>query len=123
MKAYSKILVVSVIILALSNVSFAKAGKGFASAEEAGLKLMAMQQKGFIQLTIDEPSTFMQVEPLAWKGLMHKDKVNLVRTAMSFCNGLNQKGRKIIFVILQDMTSGKKLATGEVDRGRVDIYK
>ena len=123
MKVYGKMLVVFVIIMGLSNMSFAKERKGFTSAEEAGLKLMAMQQKGFIQLNIDEPSTFMQVEPLAWNGLMHNDKVNLVRTAMSFCNGLNQKGRKIIFVILQDMTSGKKLATGEVDRGRVDIFK
>lgn len=122
MKTISKLLLISVVFLALTNIAFGKK-EGFTAAEDAGIKLMAMQQKGFIQLNIDEPSTFMQVEPLAWKGLMHNDKVNLVRTAITFCNGLNQKGKRIMFVILQDMTSGKKLATGEVDRGRVDIFK
>jgi hypothetical protein len=122
MRTILKLIFITIVFLSLTNSAFGKKGD-FTAAEEAGLKLMAMQQKGFIQLNIDEPSTFMQVEPLAWKGLMHKDKVNLVRTAIRFCSGLNQKGRKIMFVILQDMTSGKKLATGEVDRGRVDIYK
>lgn len=122
MRYIIKLLLIIILFIAFTNTVFGKE-EGFTAAEDAGLKLMAMQQKGYIQLNIDEPSTFMRVEPLAWNGLMHKDKVNLVRTAMRFCSGLNQKGRKITFVILQDMTSGKKLATGEVDRGRVDIFK
>lgn len=112
-----------VILMVLTGIAIGAKKSGITAAEEAGIKLLAMQQKGLIQLNISEPSTFMEVEPLAWKGLTHKDKVNLVRTAISFCNGLNQKGKKIIFVILRDMTSGKKLATGEIDRGRVDIHR
>ena len=50
----------------------------------------------------------MQEEPLAWRGLMHKEKIKLVRTAMTFCSGLNKEGKRIMFVFLQDMTSGKK---------------
>lgn len=96
---------------------------GLSPAEEAGARLLAMQGRGLIQLSISEPSTFLLVEPLGWKGLKHVEKKKLARLALTFCRGLNQKGKNILFVILQDMTSRKTLGKAFVKSGRIEIYR
>ena len=96
---------------------------GLTPSQEAGMRLLAMQSKGLIELSIGEPSTFMLVEPLGWKGLKHVEKKNLVRLALLFCQGLNQEGKNIDFVIVQDMTSRDTLARAYVKENRFEISK
>ena len=97
---------------------------GLSPAEDAGLRLLAMQQKGLVNLQIGEPNTFLLVEPLAWKGMTHQDKRKLLNLAMTFCRGLRDKDHKHIdFVTIWDMTTHDTLAVGYLSDNRMEIKK
>jgi len=97
---------------------------GLSPAEEAGIRLLAMQKKGLVDLQIGEPNTFLLVEPLAWKGMTHQDKRKLLNLAMTFCRGLRDKdNRNIEFVTLWDMTTHETLAVGYILSNRMEIKK
>lgn len=98
-------------------------GPAAKAAEEAALKLYAMQAKGLIQLSIAEPSTFLLVEPLAWRGLTHRDKQKLILMAGTFAHGLNAQGKNILFVICQDLTSRKTLARYSLRDKHLEILR
>jgi hypothetical protein len=61
---------VAIFLLLVMMACPALAGKkkdppaGLSPAEEAGMRLLTMQSKGLIQLSVGEPITFMLVEPL-----------------------------------------------------------
>lgn len=106
------------------STSRSKSVTQLTSAEDAGVKLLALQSKGIIELQISEPSTFLLVEPLAWKGMTHRDKIQLCQTAIMFLDGLNQKqSKKIDFLIVWDMTDHSTLARGYLDENRIEILK
>lgn len=111
------------ILLAFPGTNWGK-GKSFTPGEEAGLRLLALQSKGYINISLGDPSTFILVEPKAWQAMMHKDKVNLCRLAITYVRELNQKdGCKREFVFLQDMTSRKDLGRGFIQTGKIEIFK
>ncbi len=97
---------------------------GISSAEEAGLRLFALQSKGYIRLHTGEPSTFIEVEPIAWKSMMHQDKEKMCRLAQAFITGLNQQqGKKIQFIFFKDMTSRETLAEVSLRDSNILIKK
>lgn len=123
MKKRLIIMTMVMILLAFHTTSWAK-GKSLTPGEEAGLRLLALQSKGYIDISLGDPSTFILVEPKAWQAMMHKDKVNLCRLAISYIRELNQKdGSKREFVFLQDMTSRKDLGRGFIQTGQIEIFK
>jgi len=96
---------------------------GLTPAEEAGLRLLALQSKGYIDLHIGEPSTFILVEPKAWAAMTHHDKRKLCRLALSFCRGLNREGKNILYIHLKNMTTWNSLARVWVESGQIEIFK
>ncbi|MCX5891435.1 MAG: hypothetical protein NTW80_00385 [Deltaproteobacteria bacterium] len=114
---------IAVILLVLPAINWAKE-KSLTPGEEAGLRLLALQSKGYITISLGDPSTFILVEPKAWQVMMHKDKVNLCRLAVTYVRELNHKdGSKREFVFLQDMTSRKDLGRGFIQTGTIEIFK
>ncbi|MHC1726541.1 MAG: hypothetical protein AB9866_11105 [Syntrophobacteraceae bacterium] len=97
--------------------------KDLTDSKEAGMRLLALQAKGYIELTIAEPSTFLLIEPKAWQAMLHKDKIDLCNLAWAFVDGLNRKGKRVQFVIVEDMTKRKTLARVFLQEGRVEILK
>jgi hypothetical protein len=94
------------------------------SAEDAGLRLFALQSRGFIRMYISEPSTFIEVEPKAWASMLHQDKEKICQLAKSFITGLNQQqGKRIDFVIFRDMTQKETLADICLKDGYISIKK
>ena len=113
----------ALVLLAFAATTWAKE-RQFTPGEEAGLRLLALQSKGYIDISLGDPSTFILVEPKVWHAMMHKDKVNLCRMAITYVSELNQKdGGKREFVFLQDMTSRENLARGFIQTGKVEIFK
>lgn len=101
-----------------------KQTKQLTAEEEAGVRLVALSEKGYISLKIGEPSTFMLVEPKVWKALLHKDKVDLCRTALMFLKGYKrEKQAKISYLIVWDMTSHDTIARGYLDDNRIEIVR
>jgi hypothetical protein len=94
------------------------------NAEEAGVRLLAMQQKGYVQLVLIDPNPLLYVEPLAWKNLTHRDKVDLGTLALLFVNGLKkEKNLKYQWVFIKDMTTKDSLGTVHLNENRVEIFK
>ena len=101
-----------------------KKGGGALKAEEAGVRLLAMQQKGYVQLVLVDPNPLLYVEPLAWKNLTHRDKVDLGNLALVFVNGLKkEKNLKYQWVFIKDMTTKDSLGTVHLNENRVEIFK
>ena len=119
------LILLSVCLLSANQLHAAKKkGGSLTNAEEAGLRLMALQQKGIVQLVLTDPNPLLYVEPLAWKNMTHRDKVNLGKLALSFVNGLKkEKGYRYDWVFIMDMTTHDKLATVHLNESRVEIFK
>lgn len=93
-------------------------------AETAGLKLAVLAQKGYISMQLDEPSTFMLVEPTAWVSMMHQDKIDMCRLGLIFTQGYKKEtGKKIDYLILWDMTTHDTIARAYLDDNRIEILK
>jgi len=102
----------------------AKKKKELPPGGEAGLRLLAMQKKGIIELALVEPSPLLYVEPLYWQRMTHKQKEHLGWLALEFVSGLNkEQGKKYLFVFIKNMTSHEKLGTVYLDENRVEITK
>lgn len=99
------------------------AGRASAAAEDAGLRLLALQSRGHIRLAVAEPSTFIEVEPKSWAAMTHQDKEKMCRLAKTYITGLNQQGRKIDFIFFKDMTSRATLAEVCLKDGHISINK
>lgn len=94
------------------------------SGAVSGMKLLAMQKKGYINLVLVEPNPILYVEPLAWKGMTHRDKVKLGSLALDFINGLNkEQGQKYSYVFIKNMTTKEHLGTVHLEENRVEIFK
>ena len=126
------LLVFSLVLGIVSDVSAQKktrtkessTPKQLTPSEEAGVKLLALQSKGYIDLQIAQPSTFLLIERKVWGAMMHKDKVDLCRTALTFLQGLKkEQSKKIDFLIVWDMTSHDTIARGYIDENRIEILK
>jgi len=101
-----------------------KKGGALTDAQEAGVRLLAMQQKGYVQLVLIDPNPLLYVEPLAWKNLTHKDKVDLGNLALLFVNGVKkEQNRKYDYVFIKDMTTKDSLGTVHLKENRVEIFK
>ncbi|MEJ2090802.1 MAG: hypothetical protein P8X65_01265 [Syntrophobacterales bacterium] len=115
------------LVLVLSFTALAAKEKtpqaGLTPAEEAGMRLLAMQDKGLIKMRVGEPITYILVEPQNWKDLKPEKKEELARLALTLCHGFNQKGKKIDFVIIRDMTSRETLGRVFIKNGRIEILK
>jgi len=117
------------LILVLASPSAAQKKKkdplsGLSPAEDAGIRLLAMQQKGYVNLVLIDPNPLLYVEPLAWKNMTHRDKVNLGNLALLFVNGLKKKkGLKYDWVFIKDMTTKESLGTVHLNENRVEIFK
>lgn len=130
-KNYLFIILSIFLVFVISSPSTARKKKkdsltGLSPAEDAGIRLLAMQQKGYINLVLIEPNPILFVEPLAWKNMTHHDKVKLGNLALLFVNGLKQKeGKKYNYdyVFIKDMTTKEHLGTVYLNENRVEIFK
>lgn len=95
----------------------------YTPAEEAGLRLAALESRGHLRLAIGQDIAFIDVEPTSWQAMRHRDKENLCRLAQTFIDGLNQQGRNILFIFFRDMTTKAKLAEVSLRDGHTSIYK
>jgi hypothetical protein len=92
--------------------------------EEAGLKLLALQNKGHITIQFEDIGCFILFEPKVWNGMLHKDKVAFMEIAMTFLRGANERGiKKIAFLNVWNMTTRDSLAKGNLIDGKIEIYK
>ena len=74
------LLVFSIVLGIVSDVSAQKktrtkessTPKQLTPSEEAGVKLLALQSKGYIDLQIAQPSTFLLIERKVWGAMMHQ---------------------------------------------------
>jgi hypothetical protein len=92
--------------------------------DEAALRLSPLQSKGYINISVGDRGVFILVEPKYWQAMMHKDKVNLCRVAITYARFLNQNdggNREAVFI--QDMTSKEDLSYGYIQIGKVEIFK
>ena len=115
------------LVLVLSFTALAAQEKtpqaGLTPAEEAGMRLLAMESKGLLKIMVGEPITYMLVEPQNWKSLKPEKKEELARLALTLCQGFNQRGKNIDFVIIRDMTSRETLGRAFIKDGRIKILK
>jgi hypothetical protein len=115
------------LVIALTFTALAAQAKdpqaGLTPAEEAGMRLLAMESKGLLKIMVGEPITYMLVEPRGWKGLTPEKKEELARLALTLCQGFNQRGKNIDFVIIRDMISRDTLGRAFIKDGRIEILK
>lgn len=109
---------------------FADAKKGgttkLTEGEESGIKLLALEKKGLIEISDSGPTILIYVEPKFWQAAKHSDKKNLCIHALRFFRELDaQRKHKTphIAVAFYDITSKQKLAIVELETARIDILK
>ena len=119
----SVLLVLVLSLPALAAKEKAPQAGGLTPAEEAGMKLLAMESKGLLKIMVGEPITYMLVEPKKWKSFKTEKKQELARLALTLCQGFNQRGKKIDFVIIRDMTSRETLGRAFIKDGSIEIFK
>jgi len=97
---------------------------GLSPAEDAGLRLVALEFKGHIKLAIGDPFPVMLVEPITWRSMTHHQKINLGELALKYVNGLKkEQNLKYEFVFINDMTTKERLGTVYLNENRVEVFK
>ncbi len=93
-----------------------------AKAEEAGLRLLAMAERGYLRFDDREGFVFIRVEGKFWGAMTHIEKEQLCSLASTFYRAKAQKKNdRPPTIIFQDMTTGSKLADVSVYTSREDI--
>ena len=96
----------------------------YTEAENAGARLLALSQKGYISLAFGEPNAFMMVEPKVWNSMMHQEKVQLCQLALTFLQSYRKvKSLGIEYLIVADMTSRSEIARANLDDNRIEINR
>lgn len=120
--------VLFIFALNMDSTAFAlnkkKSKQSLTDAESAGLRLMALAQKGYISMQLDEPTYFMLVEPKVWASMMHNDKMDLCQLGLIYTQGYKEKtGKKIRYLILWDMTTHDTIARAYLVDNRIEILR
>jgi hypothetical protein len=126
MKRAIAALIVLAIVLSCSMVmgGSKKGTKKLTPEEKSGVYLLILAKKGYIQISDIDTAVLIFVEPKFWAIATHADKHNLCAHAVIFYRELNTKDHhRRIVVSIRDMTTEKELARGEIETGRIDIYK
>jgi len=121
-------------VIALSNNSNVYAQKNATSknsqnrqltvAENAGVRLISLCEKGYVTLEFGEPNTYMKVEPKLWNSMMHRQKVELCKMALTFLQEYKKvKAINIDYLIVLDMTTNGGIARGYLDNNRIEINR
>jgi hypothetical protein len=96
----------------------------YTEAENAGARLLALSQKGYISLAFGEPNSFMMVEPKVWNSMMYQEKVQLCQIALTFLQSYRKvKSLGIEYLIVADMTSRSEIARANLDANRIEISR
>ena len=96
----------------------------FTDEENAGIKLLALAEKGLVGFQFGEITTIMTVEPKMWNMMLHRQKVELCRTALTYLQGYKRvKLPKMYNLIVYDMTSHAEVACGYLDNNSIEIKR
>lgn len=90
------------------------------------MRLLALEKKGFIEITDTGPTILIYVEPKFWKSGLHRDKHNLCANAWHFFHELDNKkasNYRHVGVNFYNMTTKEKLASVEMASGKIEIFK
>ena len=117
-------MIIAIAMLLPCSAAMAASKKKLTPGEESGVKLMALVQKGYINIYMDDSCPLIYVEPKFWAMGKHLDKHNLCVNALQFFKELDTKeGKKRVCINFKDMTSKTELANVEVQTGRIEIYR
>lgn len=112
----AKLIVMTMVIVILSGFGGLAQAKKKMTSEAV---LAKFTQQGLISTSTSGMSFTIEVEPLFWKSMTHKQKAGLAATGMDFA----ETNGNIEFVYIRDMTSFELLATGFVKENRVEVHK
>jgi hypothetical protein len=113
------------IILSMSiivrGICYAK--EGLTPGEKGMAFLLTLNNDGLVKWSIDGPFFNVFVEPKLWKSYTHRDKELFCRHVLNTAKYLLQKGNKIAFFSIFDMTSHEKYAKGSLMDSSFKITK
>lgn len=94
---------------------------------KGAMKLLEMKQKGWIEIQVGDPNTLIFVEPKVWGAMQHRQKYQMVKWGLDYCQESNKRDyTTILKLIFLDMTSHNELASAWVSgpaANRIDISK